>query len=114
MNSKHTQGPWHSGCFVDSKDGKGCQCTFITADGYCGSIATVSVWNGIEGIADGDNDCPKHDEAVANSKLIAAAPDLLKACIDALWLFKTIEVRGTTIRELQSAIKKATDDETDD
>ena len=79
MEHKFTKGTWYGGCFEHSKEGEGCQCTDITADGYCGSIATVHVWNGIEGIENGDNDSPKRDEAIANSKLISAAPDLLEA-----------------------------------
>lgn len=72
--SQHTPGPWHAGCFLDATSK--CQCTFILSEGYCGSIAVVSVDNG-KSIGDGGNDSPPLDEARANARLLAAAPELL-------------------------------------
>lgn len=77
--SAHTSGPWHPGCFVDP-DSK-CQCSYIFSEFHAGSVAKVSVDNSCS-IAHGGNDSPVLDEARANARLIAAAPDLLKALKD--------------------------------
>lgn len=47
-------------------------------------------------------------EAEANTQLIAAAPDLLEALIDALDLIETITpIEGDTVRKVRAAIAKA-------
>lgn len=55
------------------------------------------------------------EETEANAKLIAAAPELLQACHNALMSFEAMNtirenfIPETTIRELKQAIKKATE-----
>ena len=75
---KASQGPWYPGHIGDKTIE--CECRSILNEGYCGSIATVSVDNG-KSIGDGGNDSPPYDEAVANGQFIAHAradiPDLL-------------------------------------
>lgn len=56
-----------------------------------------------------------NEEAEANAKLIAAAPELLQACHNALMSLEAMNtirenfIPETTIRELKQAIKKATE-----
>lgn len=71
-----TPGPWHSGHL--GEDGK-CQCRTVVSEVYLGGIATVHIHNGIDSIAEGGNDAPPRDEAIANMHLIAAAPELYAA-----------------------------------
>jgi len=47
-----------------------CNCPYILAEGYCGSIADISVDNGKK-ISEGGNDSPPLSEAKANGELIA-------------------------------------------
>lgn len=68
--SKCSPAPWFPGCF--GKPGR-CQCRYIFDLGYAGAIGEIYVWNGIDRIADGNNDCPKHDEALGNLRFITAA-----------------------------------------
>jgi hypothetical protein len=73
--NKHSPGPWHPGHLGD--DSIDCECAHIVDEGYMGGIATVHINNGKKSIADGWNDCPPREEAIANMHLIAASPDLL-------------------------------------
>lgn len=75
--ARFTPGPWYPGHLGD--DSTRCECRGIVSEGYAGGIAEVHVNNGIRSIADGGNDCPPRDEAAANMRLIAAAPDLYAA-----------------------------------
>lgn len=70
----HTPGPWFPGHFVD--DTHTCDCKYILGPVHCGSIATINVNNGML-IGEGGNGSPPLEEAKANARLIAAAPDLL-------------------------------------
>lgn len=84
MENKHTPGPWstpHLAC----EDVK-CDCAYVLSEGYAGAICTIEVGDG-KRVSDGGNDCPPLEEAKANARLIAAAPDLLEACRTALALF---------------------------
>jgi len=96
--TKHTftPGPWSTGCFVD--DSTPCQCKYIFSEGYAGSVAEISVDNG-KRIGDGGNDCPPLEEAKANARLIAAAPDLLDALEKALPLLEGFEEGDAAMRE---------------
>lgn len=75
--AKHSSGPWIAGHMAD--DTHSCNCRYILNGDYMGSIAVVSVDNGIDLISEGGNDCPPLEEAKANARLIAAAPELLEA-----------------------------------
>lgn len=67
MIAKHTSGPWMVPHFA--RDDHPCECQYILADGFMGSVATV------RNERDGKH-YPAGDEAKANAYLIAAAPDL--------------------------------------
>lgn len=70
--AKHTPGPWRLPHFV-SED-SGCDCGYIFAnDDRMGAVASVHFHK-----RECDDNPPK-DEAKANARLIAAAPDLLEA-----------------------------------
>lgn len=72
----HTPGPWMVGHFAD--DDHSCNCTGILSQCYMGAIAQIRIDNELP-IAEGGNDSPPLEEAKANGRLIAAAPDLLAA-----------------------------------
>lgn len=73
--NKHSSGPWYPGHL--GNDSTSCDCHHIVNEGYAGAIAIIGLDNGIKSIADGANDCPPLEEAIANMHLIAASPDLL-------------------------------------
>lgn len=77
--NKHTPGPWHPGHL--GSDGK-CQCANVVDEGYAGGICTIHVGNG-KPIGEGGNDAPPRDQAIANMHLIAAAPAMLEALVEA-------------------------------
>ena len=123
LELKHTKGEWMLPHFVtnDKKDDE-CQCGYVLNEGYCGAIATVH-YSINKDVENGDN--PLKDEAIANAKLICAAPDLLEAAIKAielvdLWApnFSNEEIKECHIgelaalsnmrTELEKSIKKAT------
>ena len=78
--------------------------------------STVDVYAGTLRIAmlDDEVEIPDH-ELIANARLIAAAPDLLGACIEALSLFdnypECYEAIGT-LERLTAAAARATGDQT--
>jgi hypothetical protein len=78
QTTAHTPGPWEPGHLCD--DTTKCNCPYIFDGGYAGGIGEVYIDNGKGLIAEGANDCPPRAEAVANLRLICAAPDLLAAC----------------------------------
>ena len=65
-----TGGEWIAGHFAN--DEHPCDCRYILSEGYCGSIATIDVDNGLS-IDAGGNDSPPPEEAKANLRFIAAA-----------------------------------------
>lgn len=73
---KFSAGPWHAGHLGSDST---CQCQYVVSEGYFGAIAAVHVNNGIASIADGGNDAPPREEAIANMHLIAAAPEMYAA-----------------------------------
>jgi hypothetical protein len=91
MTDKHTPGPWQSGgCVVYGPDGAG--------------VADL-----VAGVCNHNGRSP--DETEANARLIAAAPELLKA----LEPFAAIDVEGTTLtlehlENARAAIKAAKED----
>ncbi len=78
--AKWSPGPWHPG-HLGNPDLK-CECAYILDEGHAGGIGEVYINNG-KPIADGGNDAPEYEEAVANMHLIATAPELYEA-LDAL------------------------------
>jgi hypothetical protein len=123
MESKHTKGEWMLPHFAtaDQKEDS-CQCGYVLNEQYCGAIATVH-FSKNKDVENGDN--PLKEEAIANAKLITAAPELLEACNRAILLvdlwaptYSTEEISECHIgelaalanlrSELEKAIEKAT------
>lgn len=115
--SEHTPGPWFNGHFADPNSS--CDCRYVTAEAsYPGGICTVAVSNGIERISDGWNGDPPLEEAIANSHLICAAPELLEALerllehVEVIYNYKDAIVLGSincvgSVRSAQEAVSKA-------
>lgn len=104
METKHTPGEWYLPHFADKSTS--CNCPFVLSEKYAGSICVIDIDNG-KPISDGGNDSPPLEEAIANAKLITAAPVLLEACIEALRYHQGGHSEiGFKLRE---AIKKATE-----
>lgn len=81
MLSEATKGPWYPGHLCD--DTHSCNCASILSEtGIFGAVASVHVNNGLS-ISDGGNDAPSEEEAKANQRLIAAAPDLARELLAA-------------------------------
>lgn len=73
---KFTPGPWSLPHFA-SPD-VNCQCEYVLCDHLMGAIASVHCsGEGDDWAQGGDN--PKFEEAVANARLIAAAPEMYEA-----------------------------------
>jgi hypothetical protein len=71
-----TPGPWIPGHL--GRTDHSCRCTYVLSEGYMGCIAEIAVGNDLP-IGEGGNDSPPEAEAVANMRLVAAAPDLYEA-----------------------------------
>lgn len=78
MNVKHTPGPWMVPHFAN--DDVGCGCASVLAEQYMGAVAEVFIKVDLP-LGEGGNDCPPLEEAKANARLIAAAPELLAALV---------------------------------
>ncbi len=76
-SNEHTPGPWMVPHLAD--DECKCNCTSIVEGNYAGGIGQVFVDNGIKMITDGGNDCPPLNEAMANARLMAMAPEMFEA-----------------------------------
>lgn len=61
-----------------------CECRSIVDEVYTGGIATIHVDNGISSIADGGNDCPPKELAIAYMNLLVGAANALPALLDEL------------------------------
>ena len=88
MTTKHSPGPWafqeHGSLILDARTGSS-QC----------AVAHVQVNT-------------YKDEGMHNARLIAAAPDLLSALVEAVDLIETISpMEGDTLRRARAAIAKA-------
>lgn len=90
--AQHTPGPW----FADTENCGGGM-SIKTADGT--SIGHTAA------VRDPSYTEIRTPEAIANARLIAAAPDLLAACKEALELLS--HVGGPTCGKLKAAIAKA-------
>ena len=74
--AEHTPGPWSLPHFAEPD--VNCECEYVLCDHLMGAVATVHCsGEGDDWQKHGDN--PKFAEAVANARLIAAAPDMLAA-----------------------------------
>ncbi len=100
--SKHTEGPWRCvGTYVSK---------VLRPNGY--SLPICRVYNQKSGSPGVEPDMSL-EEAEANALLIAATPDLLAACVEALALICEFEVEALDGRDhvpdqLRDAIAKAT------
>lgn len=72
----HTPGPWSLPHFAD--DSTTCNCKYVLSEYYCGAICSIEIGNGLP-VGQGGNDAPLLEEAKANARLIAVAPELLSA-----------------------------------
>jgi hypothetical protein len=73
---EHTPGPWSVPHFAEPDTN--CNCGYVLCDHLMGAVATVHCsGEGADWQKHGDN--PKFAEAVANARLIAAAPDMYEA-----------------------------------
>ena len=105
MNAKHTTGPWE---FY----GKVCAVGEVgdESDLYCGHVAPIP-WRGyVCSIQSADHVCGiSREEAEANARLIAAAPELLEALRDMVSDRKCLS--EATVNFARAAIAKATGDQ---
>ena len=76
MSGEHTPGPWYPGHFVE--DSHPCNCRSVISESHAGAICEIKIDNR-KRIARGGNDAPPLEEAKANARLIAAAPEMLAA-----------------------------------
>ena len=108
----YTEGKWSLPHFVTNKDNpEACQCVFVLSEGYCGSIADISIDNGKK-ISDGGNDSPPLEEAIGNAKLICAAPEMYELLIKMTHQLKIMKHEckskgyNSTIDKAESLLKK--------
>jgi hypothetical protein len=107
MSAQHTPGPWSLPHFA--APGVNCECGYVLTDHLMGAICTVHAsGEGDDWVNGGDN--PKFAQAVANARLIAAAPELLQATL-ALYALLATDARyegGECMDLARAAILKAT------
>ena len=77
MKTKHTKGKWN---FIA-----------ITSDETGEDIALIKAMS---------SGCSRNDESLANAKLIAQSPELLKVCMDLMYAFqhKEGDIKGNKVR----------------
>lgn len=99
---QHTPGPWEAS--TGENDGR----DFITIEHDGFPLCEVRGTNDMSCI-DEEQEPYIADEMVANAKLIAAAPDLLEACIEFVRKVEAGEARSIrSYAQMKAAIKKAT------
>jgi hypothetical protein len=100
--ARHTPGPWSLPHFAEPD--VNCECGYVLTDNLMGAVCTVHAsGKGNDWTRHGDN--PKFAEAVANARLIAAAPDLLAALKLAQTIIGHPDDEGSKI--IAAAIAKA-------
>jgi hypothetical protein len=108
--TEHTPGPWSLPHFAEPD--VNCACEYVLCDHLMGAVASVHCsGEGDDWQKGGDN--PKFAEAVANARLIAAAPDMLAALLAARPLMipgmNWTDAVGEMVRDMiDAAIAKAT------
>lgn len=109
--AKHTPGPWWID--LESRFTLGGDSRSVEALTPDGKMVTREICN-LMFDTDGHPDGAEYLEDVANARLIAAAPELLSACEDALGLFDVVALsesmttaEANVIRVLRAAITKA-------
>lgn len=105
MDVKHTPGPWNIGSSDLPVSRMSIHCKGHKDS--CHSTVALMVSRGVIGIS--------HDEEFANARLIAAAPDLLKALETLLSLHDarvdTADAWNVSMEEARAAISKAIGDQ---
>lgn len=74
MEFKGTKGEWSTAHLA--VEDTTCNCGFVLSEGYCGSIATIQYSEEGADWREGDN--PPLEEAKANARLIACAPEMFE------------------------------------
>lgn len=105
MENKFTKGEWNLPHLATKKNEHDCDCGYILNEQYEGAIATVHFTSKSRNFG---HDNPPLEEAIANAKLICAAPELLEACERALQVLESENIFGQARLLLAVAIKKAT------
>ena len=104
---KHTASPWIISDRANTQNEQSKYYTLFNCDvmpvaksdyDYVGSICAIQSCDHIHGISYG--------EAQANARLIAAAPDLLRACVAALTIVAREQPDGSIMADLLAAIAK--------
>lgn len=102
METKHTPGPWEA---IDSKHG-----LLVRTESPSKTKYGASRYAAIGGFESGDKD--QYEEAKANARLIAAAPELFEAL---KWMIQRADEGGypdgRCLKEARLAIAKATGQE---
>lgn len=97
MSTKHTKGKWRLVHVVEHPTESNMQIGFIQTDKTCFDFSAI------------ESDTMPRSEFEANSKLVSAAPDLLEACQQVIYL---IEKEGNLLNLdahiVREAITKAT------
>jgi len=104
MNTKHTEGPWAISPYTNVGEGKQIWSDKIVngEKKHIANVFTNHIWEEKPRFCKIDR-----EEQLANAKLIAASPDLLKACNFALQEIKNGQVDELTVKILEDAISKA-------
>jgi hypothetical protein len=102
MEKKYTPGPWRM-----CNEGR-CSCGLVSSrDFTVASVSSSCIKD--EGVNLGDGLSNTSEEFKANYKLIAAAPELLEACMKALIHLEHLGIEKGVQEDLRQAIRKATE-----
>lgn len=93
MKTKHTRGKWYKSSYDSTTDASEFSINVYAAKDQHPKVAKMV--------------CGSVEEQLANAKLIAAAPELLEALKNAIYIIDT-KLNGYGVDELKEVIKKAT------